>query len=357
MSEPRVATMAPGPLVGERTVVFGLDDPERRLAGVRLEQDLGIPGDQLEFGYDEAAGRWTLTLPRPPVQRMEYRLELRHRDGGAECINDPSHDRRAPGAFGEKSVLEMPGYAPPAWTRAEQPRWERSIHLRVPTRGGPIDVAVLSPEVPTTRLLVAHDGPEYDRLAGLGAFAAAAVNEGRVLPFHLALADPGPRDQRYAANPGYGAALTTRVIPALRRALSTEGPVVLMGASLGGLAALHAQRRHPDGIGGLFLQSGSFFVPECDECESGYQYYRRITRYVASVHRAGRASAPVPTVMTCGATEENVHNNRLMAATLRRQGYPATLHEVPDMHNFTAWRDAFDPHLVELLNHAWGGDV
>ena len=356
MVEPRVAATASGPRAEGDAVTFALEDADRRLRGVRLEQDLGIPGDQLDFGYDEAAGRWVLSLPRPPVRRIEYRLQLLHADGGVESVNDPANATRAPGAFGEKSVLELPGYAAPAWT-GQGRRWEQSIELRVPSRGGPIDVTVLSPERHTTRLLIAHDGPEYDRLAGLGVFAAAVVDDERVPPFHLALAHPGPRDQRYSANPGYGAALATRVIPALHKALRTTAPVVLMGASLGGLAALHAQRRHPNGIGGLFLQSGSFFVPEHDECESAFTYYRRVTRYVASVHRADRAVAPVPAVLTCGVIEENVHNNRLMAATLRRQGYPAALHEVPDMHNFTAWRDAFDPYLVNLLNTVWGPDA
>ena len=54
----------------------------------------------------------------------------------------------------------------------------------------------------------------------------------------------------------------------------------------------------------------------------------------------------MPVVLTCGAAEENIHNNRLMARTLAAQGYPASLHEVPDMHNYTAWRDAFEPHLT-----------
>src|SRR5215211_4791153 len=128
MVEPRVAPMGPDPRAGEGTISFALDDPDRRYRGVRLEQDLGIPDDLLEFGYHEPAGRWTLTLPRPPVQRMEYRLRLRYPDGGSETVNDPANPARAPGAFGEKSVLEMPGYAPPAGI-AEQRRWERSIQL------------------------------------------------------------------------------------------------------------------------------------------------------------------------------------------------------------------------------------
>jgi enterochelin esterase-like enzyme len=354
MVEPRVVPGASGPRAGVEVIEFVLADPHRRLRGVRLEQELGLAADDLDFGYDEASGRWVLRLPRPPVRRMEYRLQLRHADGGVETINDPAARGCAPGAFGPKSVLELPGYAAPAWLDSGV-RWPVRAQLAVPTSTGPVDLTVLSPPWPSTRLLVAHDGPEYDRLAGLGVFAAAVVHEGRVPPFHLALAAPGERNERYSANPYYGDALATAVIPALHAELGTRGPVALMGASLGGLAALHAQRRHPAGIGGLFLQSGSFFVPEFDECESGFRFYQRIVRYVASVHRAPHAGeAPVPAVLTCGGIEENVRNNRLMTATLRYRGYPAKLHEVPDLHNFTAWRDAFDPHLVELLTAVWG---
>jgi S-formylglutathione hydrolase FrmB len=57
--------------------------------------------------------------------------------------------------------------------------------------------------------------------------------------------------------------------------------------------------------------------------------------------------------MTCGAEEENIHNNRLMASALSAQGYPAELHEAPDLHNYTSWRDSFDPHLTRLLTRLW----
>ena len=42
-----------------------------------------------------------------------------------------------------------------------------------------------------------------------------------------------------------------------------------------------------------------------------------------------------------------------MARTLANQGYTAALHEVPDLHNYTAWRDAFEPHLTSLLARTW----
>ena len=66
-----------------------------------------------------------------------------------------------------------------------------------------------------------------------------------------------------------------------------------------------------------------------------------------------RCPEPVPTVLTCGTAEENLANNRQMAAALAGQGYPATLVEVPDAHNYVAWRDAFDPALADLLRRVW----
>jgi enterochelin esterase family protein len=143
------------------------------------------------------------------------------------------------------------------------------------------------------------------------------------------------------------------VLPALHGALGTAGPVVGMGPSLGGLAMLYAHRRHPGAFGGLFLQSGSFFVPRYDRHESGFSGYRRIVRFVLPTLRGEAPGHPVPTVLTCGTVEENLHNNRTMAAALTGQGYPAVLREVPDAHNYTGWRDAFDPHLADLLAAVW----
>lgn len=93
----------------------------------------------------------------------------------------------------------------------------------------------------------------------------------------------------------------------------------------------------------------TFFSPRFDSHERRFPYYQRVVRFVGDVHLGRRPARPVPVVLTCGAIEENVENNRLMAGALRAGGYPATLHEVPDMHNYTAWRGAFDPHLTRLL--------
>jgi enterochelin esterase-like enzyme len=200
-------------------------------------------------------------------------------------------------------------------------------------------------------MLVAHDGPELDRRAGLTRFLAAEVAANRLPRHRIALLQPGDRDQWYSASALYARALVTRVLPAIGEAVAVER-CVGMGASLGALAMLHAHRRFPHAFAGLFLQSGSFFVPRFDAHESGFVRYRRIVRFVRRTLREPPRRT-VPVTLTCAAREENVHNNRLMASALAAQGYRARLIEGSGVHDFTAWRDMFDPHLTALLQDVW----
>jgi enterochelin esterase-like enzyme len=183
----------------------------------------------------------------------------------------------------------------------------------------------------------------------LSRYSAAMIAAGTLPPHRVAMLAPGPRDEWYSASALYSRALYVDVIPALPAA----GPPVGMGASLGALAMLVTQRRAPGTFGGLFLQSGSFFMPRFDAHESGFPRYARIVRVVRRILRALEHPDPVPVQLTCGAAEENVLNNRVMARALAEQGYAARLDEVPDMHNYTGWRDAFDPHLTRLLQAVW----
>jgi enterochelin esterase-like enzyme len=263
----------------------------------------------------------------------------------------------------------------PWWLTADRVPGRRRrlvVHSR-PLRAR-IQVVVWSPTGATgpLPLLVAHDGPEYDRQAGLTRYAAAAIAAGELPPHRIALLEPGDRNEWYSAAALYTRALCTEVLPALPSA----GRAVGMGASLGALAMLHAQRRYPGSFAALFLQSGSFFQPRFDAHESGFPRYQRVVRFVRGVqttwgpasgdHSAtaspsvaasgtpeGMAAQPVPVTLTCGGGEENVRNNRVMARSLAGQGYDAALYEVAGMHDFTAWRNALDPHLTRLLRRMW----
>lgn len=343
------------PLVTDDSVTFRLPDADSALDGTRLLPALSVPGNT-DLDFTRAAGAWQLTLARPPVHRMEYRFRVRHPAGDTEEICDPGNPRRAPGAFGDKSVVEFPGYTAPAWlTAPTTPGEHADLSVHAPLFGRDVAVRLWSPAPPDEPLplLIAHDGPEYDRLAGLTTYAAAMIATEQLPPFRLALLAPGDRDDEYAANPSYAATLHQRVVPALRQAVNVREPIVGMGASLGGLAMLHAQRALPGLFGALFLQSASFLTVDLDPQEQHrFSRFGQVSVYVADVLRSV-PSETVPVTMTCGLAEENLANNRQMAATLKKQGYRATLVEVPDAHNYVGWRDAVDPALTALLRDVW----
>jgi len=324
-----------------------LADPDERYTAVRLHSDLAA------LDYERAGAEWTLDLGGAPVTRLEYELELVHADGASVRVLDPGNPLTAPGAFGDKSVLLLDGYEQPGWIG--EPGVEAAEReLVVPGRGLGADVAVRlwSPADAADKtalpLLVANDGPEYAELAGLTDYCAAMIARGALPPHRVALVAPGARNEWYSASPLYAGALVRGVLPAVAAEVAVRGAPVAMGASLGALAMLHAQHRHPGTFAGLFLQSGSFFTPEHDIQERGFERWARVTAFVAEVLSGGVGSGAAPAVLTCGAGEENIHNNREMAAALGEH-----LHELGDLHNYTAWRDAFDPHLTNLLAGLW----
>lgn len=342
------------PAVSGDEVVFHVADPRHELHGVRLWQEVGLPGGATWFS--RTPDGWTLRVPRPPVDRLEYLFELR-RDDGTELVLDPANPRSVDGAFGAHSVVEFPGYRAPWWLDAAGVASRREeVDVDAAGLDGTVQVVIWSPADAAAReplpLLVVHDGPEYERLGALTGYSAATIAAGRLPRHRLALLRPGHRDEWYSANPAYADALCATVLPALAVRYAVAGRPVGLGASLGALALLHAQRRRPHVFGGLFLQSGSYFTPVHDHMEASFPWFGRVTRWVAAARRATRVE-PVPTVLTCGTVEENLRNNELMHRLLTRQGYPARLVIVRDAHNHTGWRDCLDPHLTSLLRTVW----
>lgn len=308
---------------------FRLPDAGRGLAGVTVHTS--VFRDRLVFR--PVSGSWELDHRRPPVNRLDYHLELLHTDGRRES---------------ERGELRCHDYREPDWLALPRApgRWRR---LAMP--GGHESVRIWSPETATDRILMAHDGPEYGRDGGLHAFTAAAIADGRIPPYHLVLMPPENRDAAYSASPAHARFLAREALPRIRARLGGKR-VVGAGVSLGALAMLHAQRSFPEMFAGVFLQSGSYFQPRYDRQESAFRHWPRIVRFVHRVRRS-RTGPAIPATLTCGAAEDNLPNNRDMADALRKQGYPVTFAENPDAHTWTGWRDALHPHLTDLLRRVW----
>jgi enterochelin esterase family protein len=342
------------PFVRDSKLVFSLDDPTGSFARVALDCDDAIAGRRR---FRRTTAGWTLTIPRPPLWRVEYRLLLTGHDGSVEVVCDPANPERVRTAFGERSVALLPGYRPPAWLgqeRAAAPvtRLEHSSDVLGKL---PIDVwspDALQPDDPAP-LLVVHDGPEYADLAELAAYSAVMVGDQTLPRYRMALLHPLERDAWYTANQDYLRA-ELDALDTVRRSFAVAGPLVAMGASLGGLSALLVALAGEHRFGGVLSQSGSFFTSELDIQESSYPYFDRVVGAVRDIGRAGRTDHPLEISLTCGASEENYANNKEMATTLRHNGHEVRLQGVRDLHNYTAWRDSLHPALTDVLRSVWG---
>jgi hypothetical protein len=227
-----------GPVLRARLasgVLLRLPDPDGLYSAVRLTSDL--PAQD----FARHNGEWRLEFDRADVERLEYQLEVEHDDGATEYVLDPGNPNTAPGAFGDKSVLLLPAYAPPAWLDAPHVEGEKT-KLAVRRMDAQVwSPAGADPEEPLP-LLVAHDGPEYDKLSQLTRFSAVKIAAGELPPHRVALLAPRERDEWYSASPRYTRMLMQEVLPKLP---PTHGAPAAIGASLGALGLLYAHRRHP----------------------------------------------------------------------------------------------------------------
>jgi enterochelin esterase-like enzyme len=356
-----VAVTTRGPLVGEAEIRFSFADPGRALAGVALAHELRRPR-RARFLRRPGGRAWELRFPRPEADRLEYLLELTRRGGSVELVSDPENPLRARGPLGDKSVVELPGYEPPDWIADDEspPGETRALALRSRRLRGALPAllwasADADPEEPLP-LLVVHDGPEFAKYSELTRLLDHLVAFGELPPLRAALLPPSDRNETYAASPAYGRTLVKELLPAVLAAAPTPDERRLrvgVGASLGALALLHAHWAHPGAFGGLFLQSGSYFRRRSDPQESGFPRFHRISEFVGRVLDSPDGPEPLPVTLTCGTAEENLDNNRAVAAALAGRGWDVRLVENRDAHNWIGWRDALHPHLLDLLQRAW----
>ncbi len=342
-------------VVRARTLLFELPH-EAGIDGVRLGCDGNLPGPRSL----RLRGRsWRVAIPRPPLARLEYKFAVTSR-GRTRWVVDPQNPATTGSAFGDQSVLEFPGYAAPTWVQAPAtPGRRRSLVVPGSLAGG-IPLTIWSPHGSTARrrlpLLVVHDGPEYDLRAQLIHYCAGLIEAGTVAPFRVALTWATRRNAWYSGSERYLSDVVQRLLPTVRERYAVRSPVVVMGASLGGLTSLLLGLRGSTGIGGVFAQSGSFFSAETDADESAWRFFGRVNRLVGQI-AAGPSRHPshpsLDVVMTCGLLEGNQANNAAMASALAGAGHAVRYATVPDLHNFVAWRDALDPHLSDLLQRTW----
>ncbi len=328
-----------------------------------------IEGDRVTFywfGKDAPAlmgdfSDWTLPLPMTAVARGVWR-HIRHfkEDAyieyayfrGEERVPDPYNPQTTPNGLGAVNhYFYMPQGSPSPLTISQSAfpqgavkRFQlpcngfltgktRAVHLYHPPVKG---------ELP---LWVVWDGKDYLRRGHLVTILENLIHAGRITPVALAMVD-APRDDTQRMIEYAGGELTLAWLSQVLLPFAAEqlplvdlkqrpGAFGVLGASMGGLMALHTALRLPGVFGKVLSQSGAFALGD---------YQPLVHDFVAH----GEV-LPLDIWMDVGIYESLLASNRSMYAELRERGYRVSYREYSGGHNYPAWRNDLWRGLEALL--------
>lgn len=197
-------------------------------------------------------------------------------------------------------------------------------------------------ETPGPALLI-HDGKGFWHHGRCGALADALLASGRIRPVHLVFLQPESRTREYAFNPAHGAFVIEEVLPYLSRQLAVAGRPVLLGASLGAVAAADLALAHPGLFGAVGALSGAFLMAPDDappDPFAGGEWL--LDRIRAGDGRDLRWS------LDCGTLEWLLPAHRRLCAALAAGGHAHRCVTRNVGHNWTGWRNALPAALLYL---------
>ena len=286
------------------------------------------------------------TIELPPGSRIEYKLEV-VRDGHRELITDPLNDVLARDPFGANSVCQAAGYERPVWTlpdEAARPGGIESHRIDSKAFRESRDIAVYVPaRFRRNRrypLLIVHDGSDYLRYADLKTVLDNLTHRLEIPPMLVAFTQSDDRLREYAGDEHHASFVAEDLLGymdatyPLRDDAAARG---VMGASFGGVAALHAGWRFPGRFGSLLLQSGSFAFSDLGRHQRG-PVFDPVVRFMNGFREApGKPADRI--YMSCGIYESLIYENRSILPTLQAHGIDVRFEEARDAHNWENWRD------------------
>jgi enterochelin esterase family protein len=341
------------PLVDGRQVTFVFHG---RADEVNLRHFIfGLPSSQA-FHRLEGTDFWHLAMELPEQSRVEYKIE-RVTQEGREWLMDPLNPRVAHDPYGANSVCYGDGYEDPEWTRPDDEARKGLVdEMTVESRhlDGPRPVQVYLPaRFRRTRrypLLVVHDGHDYVRYAELKVVLDNLIHRLEIPPLIAALTTSSDRLREYAGDDRHAGFVVDEVIPFLEgRFPLMPKPAArgLLGASFGGVAALHTAWRRPGFCGKLLLQSGSFAFSDIGEHRRG-PLFDPVVEFVNEFREnPGRPADKV--FVSCGIYESLIYENRSLVPLLQSTGMEVRFVEARDGHNWDNWRDRLREGLSWLF--------
>ena len=365
MSEPRFPESIAGPArAGRESLYAAIAD----FGGTPLRGDDGAlmiyvgAGDRVavrhwldifpplpDFTRFEGTDVWTVSLDIPADARFDYKLAVSSH-GRQRLKLDSLNPERAPNPWGLNSELRGAAYSPPAWARLNEgvPRGkvsrhefssatfgeDRAVHLYRPAGGG------------ASALLVVHDGDDYLEFARFATVLDNLIAGGDIPPVAAVLCGPVDRLGEYRADFAHAAFIVDEVLPRARAETETDSAIA-MGASLGGVASLHAAWAHPGVFDGLILQAGSFVEKLGGPFHRG-PVFAPVVRFMRNFNdRPGVIPGRVH--VSCGRYDGLINEAHAMAEKLAGAGVEVGFTESAAGHDWRAWRDLLRPALMHVL--------
>lgn len=291
---------------------------------------------------------WATTFSLTPEARIEYKLAVESH-GRHRLKIDPFNPEHAPNPWGASSELRGSSYRPPDWANLSS----TIAHGTVTWHEVPSTVFCDTRPVHLYRpagdraqaLLVVHDGTDYLEFANLVRVLDNLIAAGDIAPIAAVLTDPVDRMAEYRASKAHASHVVSELVPFAQVEFGPL-PVIAMGASLGGVASLHAAWEHPGVFDGLILQAGSF-VTELGPFGRG-TVFNPVVRFMRRFDETPRA-LPERIHVSSGAFDGLINEARTMADRLDRKGVSVGMAEVLAGHDWRAWRDLLRPALRHVL--------
>jgi len=290
-----------------------------------------------------------LEVDVPDGARLDYKLVV----SGTEWALDPWNPRTMTGGYGPNSELRTPAYVPPAEVEPGPATVKGAFtEVTVESRalGGTRRAYVWAPALPGAArplpALYLLDGADYRDFAKAHVVVGNLIAARAIPPIALVLVPPVDRRAEYERSEAFERFLVDELVPhvearwPVRKDAAGRG---VMGASLGGFAALSVTARRPGAFGRCGAQSTG------GGADGGFD------ALLADLSRL--PSGSVRFHLDAGTFEAAFHGFDLLSLTRRLRGalsrrQQVQYREVPEGHSWGSWR----ARLAEAMTFFWGDE-